>query len=145
MIDTKNVPAGGGTPTGTRQENDLAGVFPCLNCTTPPAQRQVPKVRVADFLDVGEKNGLTMKQLQGILPGDSRSIRARIERERRIVPICSNEHGYFLPASEDEVRQFLVSMRHRGRRVLASAANVERSAGLDRRGSQQLDGQEVLF
>lgn len=117
--------------------------FSCNYSTTGSLERQ--PLRVSDFLGTGEKNGKTMKQLLEILPGDSRSLRAQIERERRTTPILSGPTGYFLPASEDEVRRFLNSMRHRGRRVMASAANVERSAGFDRRGPQQLDGQEVLF
>lgn len=143
MSDKRNVPAGGGTPTGTGQENDLAGVFPCLDCTTPPVQRQVPKVRVADFLSAGEQNGQTLKQLREILPGDGRSLRAQIERERRDTPILSGQSGYYLPACEDEIRRFCGSMRRRARAIWTSAANVEKAAGLSKC-NPQLEGQIAI-
>lgn len=143
MREKENVPAGGGTPTGTGQENDLAGVFPCLDCTTPPVQRQVPKVRIADFLSAGEQNGQTLKQLREILPGDGRSLRAQIERERRDTPILSGQSGYYLPACEDEIRRFCGSMRRRARAIWTSAANVEKAAGLSKC-SPQLDGQIAI-
>lgn len=143
MSDKRNVPAGGGTPTGTGQENDLAGVFPCLDCTTPPVQRQVPKVRVADFLSAGEQNGQTLKQLREILPGDGRSLRAQIERERRDTPILSGQSGYYLPACEDEIRRFCGSMRRRTRAIWTSAANVEKAAGLSKC-NPQLEGQIAI-
>lgn len=113
--------------------------------TTGNAGRQVFKTVIADFLGTGEQNGQTMKQLREILDADSRSIRARVERERRDTPILSGQSGYYLPATEDEVRQFCASMRHRARQVWASAANVERAAGLAQHEPQQLEGQEVLF
>lgn len=143
MREKENVPAGGGTPTGTGQENDLAGVFPCLDCTTPPVQRQVPKVRVADFLSAGEQNGQTLKQLREILPGDGRSLRAQIERERRDTPILSGQSGYYLPACEDEIRRFCGSMRRRARAIWTSAANVEKAAGLSKC-NPQLEGQIAI-
>ena len=143
MREKENVPAGGGTPTGTGQENDLAGVFPCLDCTTPPVQRQVPKARVADFLSAGEQNGQTLKQLREILPGDGRSLRAQIERERRDTPILSGQSGYYLPACEDEIRRFCGSMRRRARAIWTSAANVEKAAGLSKC-NPQLEGQIAI-
>lgn len=142
MINTKNVPAGGGTPTGTWQENSLAGVFPCLNCTTTPAKRQV----VSEWLEVGEANAKPMRELLQFLNGDSRTIRLQIERERRGgCPILSGPHGYWICGSEDEARRFANSMRHRARQTWATARAVEAAAGLPQREPQQLDGQEVLF
>lgn len=111
------------------------------NCIMAPACRQA----VSDLLCAGEQNGKTLKLLKEILSGDGRSIRAQIERERRDTPILSGQSGYYLPATENEVRRFCASMRHRARRVWATAANVERAAGLSRRDQEQIDGQEVLF
>lgn len=114
-----------------------------LYCTTAPAQRQVPKVRVADFLSAGEQNGQTLKQLREILPGDGRSLRAQIERERRDTPILSGQSGYYLPACEDEIRRFCGSMRRRARAIWTSAANVEKAAGLSKC-NPQLEGQIAI-
>ena len=141
MRGKENVPAGGGTPTGTKEKRQGVAAVPCVHSTTPQAQRQA----VSDLLCAGEQNGKTLKQLKEILGGDGRSIRARIEQERKNIPILSGQTGYYLPEHEDEVRRFCVSMRHRARRVWASAANVGRAAGLTKRGTMQLDGQEVLF
>ena len=115
----------------------------CSHCTTAPAQRQVPKVRVADFLSAGEQNGQTLKQLREILPGDGRSLRAQIERERRDTPILSGQSGYYLPACEDEIRRFCGSMRRRARAIWTSAANVEKAAGLSKC-NPQLEGQIAI-
>lgn len=109
--------------------------------TTAPACRQA----ISDLLCVGEVNGMTLRQLKEILDGDGRSIRAQIERERRDTPILSGQTGYFLPEREDEVRRFCASMRHRARQVWATAANVERAAGLARQKTQQLDGQGCIW
>lgn len=137
MTEKKNVPAGGGTPTGTGTEKAAGqAVISCSHCTTPHPQRQV----VSEWLGVGAKNGKTMKELLLILNGDNRTIRAQIERERRTTPILSGPTGYFLPDCEDEVRQFCGSMRRRARAVWRSAANVERAAGLGNQ-SGQLEGQ----
>lgn len=101
--------------------------------------------RVSDFLGTGEQDGKTMRELRQSLNDDPRKIRLRIERERRDIPILSGKTGYYLPAYESEVRQFCSSMRRRARAIWTSAANVERAAGLTRRESQPLEGQEVLF
>lgn len=100
-----------GTTGRERQGNSLAGVFPCSDFTTSTGQRQ----DVSDLLCVGEQNGQTMKHLQKILGDDSRSIRVRIERERKNTPILSGGTGYFLPERDEEVRKFCASMRHRAR------------------------------
>lgn len=144
MSDKRNVPAGGGTPTGTGQEKRQGvAAISYSHCTTAPAQRQVPKVRVADFLSAGEQNGQTLKQLREILPGDGRSLRAQIERERRDTPILSGQSGYYLPACEDEIRRFCGSMRRRARAIWTSAANVEKAAGLSKC-NPQLEGQIAI-
>lgn len=141
MTETKNVPAGGGTPTGTWQESSLAGVFPCLNCTTTPAKRQV----VSEWLEVGEANAKPMRELLQFLNGDSRTIRLQIERERRGgCPILSGPHGYWICGSEDEARRFANSMCHRARQTWATARVVEAAAGIAT-GKSPLEGQESLF
>ena len=115
--------------------------FPNSDSTIPGASRQA----VSDLLCAGEQNGKTLKQLKEILGGGGRSIRAQIERERRDTPILSGQTGYFLPEREDEVRRFCASMRHRSRQVWVTAANVEKAAGLARKGPQQLDGQGCIW
>lgn len=40
MREKENVPAGGGTPTGTKEKRQGVAAVPHLYSTTPPAQRQ---------------------------------------------------------------------------------------------------------
>lgn len=130
-----------GTTGRVRQETACGARFPRSDSTTPGASRQA----VSDLLCAGERNGKTLKQLKEILDGDGRSIRAQIERERRDTPILSGQTGYFLPECDDEVRRFCASMRHRARQVWATAANVEKAAGLTRHEPKQLDGQGCIW
>lgn len=141
MSEKRNAPGSAATLTGARRETACGARFPHFDSTTPEVGRQA----VSDLLCAGEQNGKTLKQLKEILGGDGRSIRARIEQERKNIPILSGQTGYYLPEYEDEVRRFCVSMRHRARRVWTSAANVERAAGLTQRGPMPLDGQCDLF
>lgn len=123
------------------QETACGARFPHSDSTTPEAGRQA----VPDLLCAGEQNGKTLKQLKEILCVDGRSIRAQIEKERRDTPILSGQTGYFLPEREDEIRRFCASMRHRARRIWASASNVEKAAGLIQHEPQQLDGQGCIW
>lgn len=141
MIETKNTPAGGTAEAAETAAGQAA--ISCSHDTTTLARRQVPRLAIADFLDAGERNGKTLKELREILNGDGRTIRARIEQERRSSPILSGQSGYYLPENENEVVRFCASMRHRARQVWASAANVERSAGIVRR--EQIDGQGCIW
>lgn len=146
MTRKKNARPAGGTAEQAEEQGQASrqGHASETDCIMTPPRRQVLKVTVADFLGTGEQNGQTLKRLREILPGDGRSLRAQIERERRDTPILSGQSGYYLPATENEVRQFCASMRHRARQVWATAANVERAAGLTRAVKHQLDGQLTI-
>lgn len=143
MIDRRKAPAGGTAEAMAETAAFGEAALSCSHDTTTPARRQVPRLAIADFLDTGERNGKTLKELREILNGDGRTIRARIEQERRSSPILSGQSGYYLPENENEVARFCASMRHRARRVWASAAAVERSAGIVRR--EQIDGQGCIW
>lgn len=142
MSDKRNARPAGGTAERAKETAACGrAAISISDSTTPGAGRQA----VSDLLCAGEQNGQTLKQLREILPGDGRSLRAQIERERRTTPILSGPTGYYLPGSTDEVRRFCASMRHRARQVWATAANVEKAAGLARQGTQQLDGQGCIW
>lgn len=146
MTNKKKTPGSAATLTGAGQVETaaLAGTaISCSDFTTAQKGRQVPRLTIADFLDTGERNGKTLKELREILNGDGRTIRARIEKERRSSPILSGQSGYYLPESENEVVRFCASMRHRARQVWASASAVERSAGIVRR--EQIEGQGCIW
>ena len=146
MIEKKKTPGSAATLTGAGQMETAAfgeAAISCSHDTTTPARRQVPRLAIADLLDTGERNGKTLKELREILNGDGRTIRARIEQERRSSPILSGQSGYYLPACEDEIRRFCGSMRRRARAILTSAANVEKAAGLSKC-NPQLEGQLTI-
>lgn len=113
---------------------------------TGKKERQLPKLQISEMLPHGRGNALKMRELKELFSKDSRAIRLLIQRERRHVPIISdNASGYWVSNNETEIRQFTRSMRHRARQIWRTAENVERAAGLPRRESQQLEGQETLF
>lgn len=87
---------------------------------------------IADYLLHGQQNAVSLRHLANVTGENSRSVRRKIEAERRRgVPILSdNERGYYLPASEDERERFVRSMRSRAHEILHTAAAVE-AAGLD--------------
>ena len=110
------------------------------------ADRQAPKLQISDFLPCERESALKLRDLKELFNKDSRTIRLLIQRERRRVPIISdNASGYWVSNNETEIRQFTRSMRHRARQIWRTAENVERAAGLPRRESQQLEGQETFF
>ena len=86
---------------------------------------------ICRFLSCGQGNALLRRELEKITGLSGRDIRLIVEAERRAgVPILSDSrHGFFLPASDDEVRRFLRSMRHRAHEILTTAAAVEREWG----------------
>lgn len=137
------VGAAGQAKTGKRLDG---AHFPRSNCTTSWRGSQDWKVTVADFLPKSREDALKLRELKDLLHIDERTTRAMIQRERRHVPILSdNMSGYWISDNEAEVRRFCASMRSRARQVWATAANVEKAAGLARHEAQQLPGQEALF
>ena len=101
------------------------------------------RLKISDILPAERETALKMSELKQLLNEDSRTIRLMIQRERRRVPIVSdNQNGYWIGSVED-VQMFAQSMRGRARQIWQTAANVEKAAGLTRR--EQLAGQETLF
>lgn len=121
MSENKKAPAGAGTPTRA-MGNGLAGTFPCPDHNT--ATRE--KLLISDMLHEGAANGLTLSDLVRIAGEDERSIRRRIQAERKAGKLILSDcqHGYFLPESEEDVRRFIRSMSRRSREI----AMVSRAA-----------------
>ena len=82
---------------------------------------------VSDLLHEGAENGTTIMELVQLTGEDERSIRRRIQRERKAgkLILSDNQSGYFLPATEDEVKRFIRSMSRRAREISAVAVVAE--------------------
>lgn len=82
---------------------------------------------VSDLLHAGAENALTLRELVQLTGEDERSIRRRIQQERKdgklILSDC--QHGYFLPAGESDVRRFIGSMSRRAKEIVAVSRAAE--------------------
>lgn len=85
------------------------------------------KYMVADLLHTGSENGTTLSELVQLTGEAERSIRRRIQWERKSgkLILSDNKSGYFLPATEDEVKRFIRSMSRRAREISAVACVAE--------------------
>lgn len=90
-------------------------------------KKNVRQIVIADLLHTGGENGLTLRELVQVTGQDERTIRRKIQSERKAGRIiCSdNRHGYFLPESERDVRRFIRSMSRRSREIAAVSRAAE--------------------
>mgnify|MGYP000129756359 FL=1 len=95
---------------------------------------------VSDLLHEGAENGTTLTELVQLTGEDERSIRRRIQMERKSgkLILSDNQSGYFLPASEYEVRRFIRSMSSRAHEIMTVTCVAEdvlaRMSGQERMG-----------
>lgn len=82
---------------------------------------------ISSFLRPGQENSVSLTQLQQWTGLDKRVIRQRIAAERFMgVPILAdNKTGYFLPATEEERKRCVQSMRHRAKEIYKAAEAIE--------------------
>ena len=96
---------------------------------------------VSDLLHEGAENGLTLTELVQLTGEDERSIRRRIQAERKagklILADCKN--GYFLPTSTLDIQRFISSMSRRSREIAAISYAAE-DALLKMTGQETLRG-----
>lgn len=131
-----NAPAGAGTPTRA-MGNGLATTFPYLDHNT--AVRE--KLLISDMLHEGAENGTTLAELVQLTGEDERSIRRRIQTERKagklILSDCKS--GYFLPTSTLDIQRFISSMSRRSREI-AAISHAAEDALLKMTGQETLRG-----
>ncbi len=130
MTKKRKTPGSAATLTGAAETATGQAAISISDFTTPSGTRQ--PLRVSDFLLVGAENAQPMKHLRAIINSDSRTIRKRIELERRSgTPILASEsganRGYYLAGNRGEIERFCHSMRKRGREILKTAAIVQLS------------------
>ena len=134
MHKNKKAPASAGTPTGAVGKGLPTG-FPIPNSTTHRKGNPL----ISDFLHVGTKNALTLRELVQLTGEDERTLRRRIQQERKagVLILSDCQHGYFLPENESDVRRFIRSMSRRSREIAAVSRIAEDTLA-------RLSGQEYL-
>ena len=99
------------------------------------------KILIFDLLHEGSENGMTLKELVQLTGEDERSIRRRIQAERKagklILADCKN--GYFLPTSTLDIQRFIRSMSRRSREI-AAISHAAEDALLKMTGQETLRG-----
>ena len=99
------------------------------------------KFLISDLLHEGAENGTTLTELVQLTGEDERSIRRRIQTERKagklILSDCKS--GYFLPTSTLDIQRFISSMSRRSREIAAISRAAE-DALLKMTGQETLRG-----
>lgn len=88
---------------------------------------------IADYLGHDRGSARKGRDLCAMLHTDSRTLRQRIEVERRngAAIVADNRSGYWLTDDPAEAQAFVRSMRRRAHEILKTAQAVEKSMGLD--------------
>lgn len=100
---------------------------------------QTKRRQISDLLQIGAENGLTLQELVKLTGDDERTVRRRIQQERKAGKLILSDCkcGYFLPESIGDVRRFIRSMSRRSREIAAVALVAEDALA-------QMAGQELL-
>lgn len=105
--------------------------------TVEPASKVLLPFPVRDLLSEGKENAIPAKDLTDLIGlGSVRELQQEIARERAagavILSTCQDGGGYYLPATDQEVREFIRTLESRGKNTLLalrSARNYLRQAG----------------
>ena len=89
-------------------------------------------MRISEYLPTGKENAIPSRALADMLGFDTVSeLQKAIERERQsgavILSTCTEGGGYFLPANETEIREFIRTLSNRAkntRRSMESALDA---------------------
>lgn len=99
------------------------------------------KFLISDLLHEGAENGTTLTELVQLTGEDERSIRRRIQTERKagklILSDCKS--GNFLPTSTLDIQRFIRSMSRRSREI-AAISHAAEDALLKMTGQETLRG-----
>lgn len=112
------------TVAAAEQAGGKAGSSFHEDCTLSAAGNQS---KISDYLSRGQENSVSLTQLQQWTGLDKRVIRQRIAAERFTgLPILAdNQTGYFLPATEEERKRCVRSMKHRAKEIYKAAEAIE--------------------
>ena len=140
MSKRKETRPGADTPRRATTEAETGKATASMSdCTTPASAGQ--GVHIADFLSHGSVNGVTTRELMGLLGIPERTVRKMIQMERLSgIPILSNTlDGYYLPTNTEELVSCVRSLRHRGQEILRAANAISETCN-----TEALDGQIFL-
>ena len=135
-IEEEKAPAGAGTPTRARNE-DFAVIHSAIDSITDDGKT----LQIFELLHVGAENALTLRELVQLTGEDERSIRRRIQAERKAGKLILSDclHGYFLPENPSDVQRFARSMSRRAAEI-ARIARAAEAALADMAGQAQIAG-----
>lgn len=135
-IEKENAPAGAGTPTEARNED-----FEVNHSAFDSIMDSRKTLQIFELLHVGAENALTLRELVQLTGEDERSLRRRIQEERKAGKLILSDclHGYFLPASEQEARRFICSMSGRAAEI-ATVSRAAEAALADLSGQTMVEG-----
>nr|DAI77083.1 MAG TPA: biotin protein ligase [Caudoviricetes sp.] len=135
-IEKEKAPAGAGTPTRARNE-DFAVNHSVSHFITYDGKT----LQIFELLHVGAENALTLRELVQLTGEDERSIRRRIQAERKAgkLILSDNQNGYFLPENPADVQRFARSMSRRAAEI-AGIARAAEGALADMAGQTVVEG-----
>ena len=136
QIEVEKAPAGAGTPTRARNE-DFAVNHSVSHFITDDGKT----LQIFELLHVGAENALTLRELVQLTGEDERSIRRRIQAERKAGKLILSDclHGYFLPENPSDVQRFARSMSRRAAEI-ASIARAAEATLADMAGQERIAG-----
>ena len=129
MCDNKKAPTGAGTPAraGNKCRTQYDSITETNTC----------QIRVSDYLHHGSENPTSRRELEKLLNWRDREVTRAIESERRHgIPIAANGRGYFLPANDFELDDYLRRLVHRENEIkktrVAVALTRQQTMDIDR-------------
>ena len=86
-------------------------------------------MRISEYLSTGKQNAIPSKALADMLGFDTvRELQKAIEWERQagavILSTCTLGGGYFLPANEQEIREFIRTLSNRAKNTRRSTEST---------------------
>lgn len=96
-----------------------------VSCNDYTIAQDFRQVRVSDFLRRGSGNPTPRRDLIVFTGWGAREITRAIEAERRSgTPIAASANGYYLPANEFELDDYLNRLQHREREIRRTRAAI---------------------
>lgn len=128
MSKTRKAPGSVGALSRAGEVTAGSTSISTCNYTASPGQ-----LSIADCLGRDRETARTARELCAALNIDNRTLRQRIEAERRAgaLIVADNASGYWVTDDPAEAQVFARSMQHRAREILRTARAIERAAGLD--------------